>query len=119
MRVLLVGLVMAIGLCASNALAEDCSQAENQADMTACAGQQFEQADSELNQSYKQIMARLKNDPDTAKLLVAAQKAWIAFRDAECTFSSSASADGSIYPMLVVQCREGLTAIASRISRPI
>ena len=109
MRVTLIALAVGAGFWTSSALAEDCSSAQSQADMTACADRQFKQADAELNASYKQIMARLKDDADTSKLLVSAQKAWVAFRDAECSFSSSAAIGGSIHPMLVAQCREGLT----------
>ncbi|WP_260694174.1 lysozyme inhibitor LprI family protein [Rhizobium laguerreae] len=35
-----------------------------------------------MNRVYKEIEGRLKDDADTTKLLVATQKAWIAFRDA-------------------------------------
>ena len=38
-----------------------------------------------------------------------AQKSWIGFRDAECAFQSSAGADGSVYPMLVADCKTTLT----------
>jgi uncharacterized protein YecT (DUF1311 family) len=30
-------------------------------------------------------------------------------RDAECSFAASAAAQGTVYPMLVAQCRDGLT----------
>ena len=77
--------------------------------MTVCADQAFKKADAELNAVYKQITSRLKDNPDAAKLLVTAQKSWVNFRDAECAFSTSSAAQGSIYPMLVAQCRDTLT----------
>ena len=53
-----------------------------------CYGNAYKRADAELNILYRQITARLKDDKATAKLLVAAQRAWVAFRDAECNFSA-------------------------------
>jgi uncharacterized protein YecT (DUF1311 family) len=49
------------------------------------------------------------DDADGRNLLTTAQKAWIAFRDAECDFQAGNSVDGSIYPMLIAMCRTGLT----------
>lgn len=91
------------------AWAEDCANASDQATMNECADKAFKASDTELNALYKQIEARLKDDQDKTKLLVSAQKAWIAFRDAECDFSATGVAGGSVYPMIVLQCRDGLT----------
>ena len=46
---------------------------------------------------------------NTNKLLQTAQRAWIAFRDAECTYSTADSEGGSIHPMEVSQCLTELT----------
>ena len=75
----------------------------------ACADRAFQASDARLNDLYKQITARLKDDADTKKLLTAAQRSWVGFRDAECSFATSAAADGSAHPMLVAQCRTELT----------
>lgn len=91
------------------ARADDCANASDQATMNECAGKAFKASDAELNALYKQIEARLKDDQDKARLLVATQKAWIAFRDAECDFSAAGVSGGSAYPMIVLQCRDGLT----------
>src|ERR1700722_20831748 len=110
MRMILVtSVLMAIAPMAV-ALAQDCANATSQMAMNVCADQAYRKTDAELNAVYKQINDRLKDDKETTKLLVSAQKAWLAFRDAECTFSTSASAQGSVYPMLVAQCRDGLTS---------
>ena len=89
--------------------ADDCADNADQATMNACAAQSFEKSDKELNGLYKQIETRLADEADAKRLLVAAQRAWIAFRDAECKFSSSAVAQGSAYPMVAAQCRDKLT----------
>lgn len=99
-------LLLAAG--SARAQAEDCAD-QTQSGLTLCASAAFTKADDRLNALYRQITARLKDDGETRGLLVAAQRAWITFRDAECTFLTSPAAQGSIHPMLVAQCREALT----------
>jgi uncharacterized protein YecT (DUF1311 family) len=93
----------------SSARAADCGADATQTDLDVCAAQAFKKADAQLNADYRQILDRLKGDSATTKLFVGAEKAWIGFRDAECAFATSRSADGSIYPMLEAQCWTGLT----------
>lgn len=109
MRTLLLAST-AIFLAATSAFAEQsCGDLTNQTDMNICAGKAYEKADTELNSLYKQIEGRLKDDADTTKLLVSAQRAWVAFRDAECGFSSSMVAEGTVYSFVHSSCLEGLT----------
>jgi uncharacterized protein YecT (DUF1311 family) len=89
--------------------AVDCANASDQATMNQCAGQAFKAADKELNAVYQQITARLKNNPDSKKLLVSAQRAWIGFRDGECKFSASGVAGGSVYPLIYSDCMTSMT----------
>ena len=92
-------LLLLVGMTLSPvARADDCSNASDQATMSECAGKALQKSDAELNATYDQIRQRLKNAPETLKLLVGAQRAWIAFRDAECDFSTSPSAGGTIHP---------------------
>lgn len=109
MRILFMAIALLAVVPLSIVHAQDCSNATTQTAMSLCADQAYKHADAELNVVYKQITVRLQADQDTTKLLVSAQKNWIAFRDAECTFSTSASAGGSASPMLVSQCRDRLT----------
>ncbi|MCO4316826.1 lysozyme inhibitor LprI family protein [Phyllobacterium sp. 21LDTY02-6] len=88
---------------------ENCGDLTNQTDMNICAGKAYQTSDAELNRLYKRIEQRLKGDADTTRLLVSAQKAWIAFRDAECEFSSSAVAGGSAQPFIRSSCLDGMT----------
>lgn len=88
---------------------EDCFNLPDQADMDACVGRDFKATDARLNALYAQIQQRLKGDPATAKLLTAAQRAWVGFRDAECDFAASGTAGGTINPMVTTLCRAGLT----------
>ncbi|MVV47301.1 DUF1311 domain-containing protein [Pseudomonas sp. PB120] len=89
--------------------AADCDNATDQATMNQCAAQQNKAADKELNALYQQITARLKSNPDSKKLLVGAQRSWVAFRDAECKFSSAGVAGGSVYPLIYSNCVTELT----------
>lgn len=93
----------------ASALAQDCDNASDQRTLDACAATAFEKSDAELNSVYKQIEQRLTDDADKLKLLVTAQRNWIAFRDAECAFSASNVAGASAYPMVNASCQDGLT----------
>jgi len=93
----------------SIAQADDCTNATTQGEMNQCAAQEKKAADDELNSLYKQITARLKDNPEAKQLLVKAQRAWIGFRDAECDFSSSGVEGGSVYPLIYGNCITALT----------
>lgn len=83
--------------------------AKSQAALNECADASVKKSDKKLNELYKQIEARLKDDADTKKLLVQAQRDWNKFRDAECSFQTAEAAGGSMMPMLIAQCMDGLT----------
>lgn len=92
------------------AAADECADAEDQATLNACAGKVLAEADRKLNADYKAIEKRLADDVAAKKRFVAAQRAWIAFRDAECAFQTSAVEGGSIQPMIDANCRAALTS---------
>jgi uncharacterized protein YecT (DUF1311 family) len=102
--------LLAVPLLANAAQAEDCANAQDQATMNECAGKSFAEADKKLNHAYRQIEGRLEDDAASKKLLVDAQRAWVAFRDAECNFQGGPrESAGSMYPMVVAGCQESLT----------
>lgn len=74
-----------------------------------CAHREFESADTALNAAYRRIVVRLAGQTETRQLLSKAQRAWLAFRDAECGFSASGVQGGSIQPMIVSLCQTDLT----------
>ena len=108
---LLVALSLIAGAIASSTqAAEDCdAPGLSQAELNDCFGNVFKKADAELNVLYRQITARLKDDQATTKLLVAAQRAWVAFRDAECDFSASGVDGGTALGMILAICLDKLT----------
>ena len=74
---------------------------ESQMCMNTRAGADYKTEDAKLNNAYHEIMQPPVGFVRTPKkLLQASQRAWIAFRDAECEFSTDRSKDGSIYPMV-------------------
>ena len=105
--------LLAICLAASlgPATAGGCDNAKTQFELDKCAGDAFTKADAALNSTYKSVMARLTSDDETRQALVGAQKAWLAFRDAECGFEAAGARGGSIEPMIVAQCRTRLTEV--------
>lgn len=74
----------------------------------------LKRADQTLNQTFKQIQKRLTDDSGGKARLVKAQRAWIAFRNAECTFQSSGDDGGSAAPMVAAACQAELTRDRSR-----
>ncbi|MBJ3777913.1 lysozyme inhibitor LprI family protein [Acuticoccus mangrovi] len=102
----------AVALCvgfATAAAAEGCGDDATQADLNECAAKAYEAADDARDAKYQAILARLASDSDAAALLRAAEEAWVAYRDAECTFATSAVSGGSIYPLVWAECLTGLT----------
>jgi uncharacterized protein YecT (DUF1311 family) len=106
-------LALLASLAACPASAAPCAD-QTQPGLDACAGVERYRADAELNGVYKQIVARLKDTPAAGKRLVDAENAWIAFRDAECAFSTVSTEGGTIHSMEVTLCDEKLTRDRTR-----
>ena len=86
----------------------DCkSQDLNQAELDQCAGRDFNGADDRLNAVYNMLVT--KYDPQSEMLLKTAERAWIAYRDAECSFETNGTAGGSINSMEYTLCRTDKT----------
>lgn len=110
MRPMILPLCLVGTLVATGALAEQCNRNDqSQIGLNICADADFKAADAKLNKTYGTVVKRLAGDADTRKLLQVSQRAWIAFRDAECHFRTDLNKDGTIYPMLVAGCRQELT----------
>jgi uncharacterized protein YecT (DUF1311 family) len=95
----------------------DCANAMAQVDLNACAYDDWQVADAELNRVYKLAMAEMKAmdadlPPDlqgAAEALRAAQRAWIPFRDANCAAAGYPMRGGSAEPLLVYGCLARMT----------
>lgn len=70
----------------------DCSHAKSGVEMNDCAGREFAAVDGVLNETYQKVLAAIGqaggSPPYTAaeweKQFRASQRAWVAFRDADC-----------------------------------
>ncbi len=88
--------------------AADC-QGQSQRDLDLCAANAYRAADKALNDTYTTITLRLKGNAAGRAKLVSAERAWVAYRDAECDFAASGVAGGSISPMIIADCRADAT----------
>ena len=86
----------------------NCQSPLTQADINACAAISAKEADQALNQAYQQLKARLSPQQDA--LLVAAQLAWIRFRDAQCELERSIEAGGSLSTTSHLECVRRLSS---------
>ncbi len=95
----------------------DCKAPETQADMTICAGKDYEKADKQLNAEYQKLRKLLTERDKAADAdgkgatdaLVTAQRAWVTFRDANCALSGFQARGGSMEPMLISSCLADLS----------
>lgn len=97
-----------------------CAGPITQSEMTACAAQDWQEADAELNRQWQNTAAMMRQRdaiydhshdrrPGYFDQLLAAQNAWLAYRDAHCVSEGYIARGGSLEPMLVAQCKAALT----------
>jgi uncharacterized protein YecT (DUF1311 family) len=107
MQRILGAMCLAVVCSTSGALAAGCDDASTQADLSQCSSDAAAKADTDLNAAYKTLMALL--GADDQRRLREAQRIWVDFRNAECTFRTKSYSDGSIYPMLLSNCIADVT----------
>jgi uncharacterized protein YecT (DUF1311 family) len=93
------------------AFAELCDNPATQADMTYCADWQFKKDDAGLNDVYGLLRERYSEIANAKTALIKAQRAWLAFRDAECTLEAVGEEGGTSQPMIYSQCLSQLTQL--------
>ena len=82
--------------------------AQTQAAMNAQARSEFVQAAAELNRTYEALLTKLP-DAEGKEKLKKAQRAWLAFRDAEAAFAADKVRAGSMAPTLRYETMTELT----------
>ena len=109
------------GPAAAQAEEPDCRDPQTQIELNICARMDFERADAELNRVYRQSIASERQAdreldrtydqrPSNESILREAQRAWVAFRDAQCTYEANGEArGGSMEPMVHGQCMARMT----------
>lgn len=90
----------------------NCAEPVTQRVMNACADIEYDKADKDLNAAYKQLRTKMsdwdKSADEESKgavdALVAAQRAWVAFRDANCEVAGFQARGGTMESMLISSC---------------
>lgn len=95
------------------------AMAQTQTQMNAEAGAAYAKADTVMAQVWKTTYARMKarDAADTSRgggfgfagALLASQRAWLKFRDAQCVIEGGEFAGGSLQGMAMTQCKTRLT----------
>lgn len=67
----------------AESIVQACGDLPTQSAMNACAAKAAAKADADLNTTYQQLLTRLKGNATATAGIVAAERAWLAFRDAE------------------------------------
>jgi len=96
-------------------------ETQSQLEMNMCAELDFERADLDLNRVYREEVESARQAdreidrasdqrPTSEAVLRQAQRAWLTFRDAQCTYEGYGEArGGSMEPMIYSGCRARLT----------
>ena len=81
--------------------------AQTQSELNETSAAAYKKADEVLNSTYKALAAKL--DDEGKKKLQVAERAWVAFRDAECDSQTDDYRGGSIRPLIYSDCATHLT----------
>jgi uncharacterized protein YecT (DUF1311 family) len=98
-----------------------CGDYGTQSEINDCAAREAHNADEALNSIYKKLLRRLEGDKTATARVITAEKAWIAFRDAELA-ADWPLADGenpnfvygSVHPLCYYNERAALTLDRSK-----
>jgi uncharacterized protein YecT (DUF1311 family) len=75
--------------------------------MSQCAADDYARADAALNEVYRELMANL--GASRRERLIAAERAWITYRDAHCRSETAPSEGGSMHALLYDACLTDVT----------
>ena len=98
----------------------DCKNALTTADVLTCSVRDYHSADLIMNRQYRAAVASMvamdgaRSVPGDKRAsyyntLLASQRAWLKFRDAQCAAEGYMARGGSMEPLLVTSCMEELT----------
>jgi len=89
------------------------AKAVAQPELNTCATDEAARADADLNRAYRALLSKAAGQPEAVAKIKAAEKAWIAYRDAYLEAAYPAPDKqveyGSIYPMEAALLRAQLT----------
>jgi uncharacterized protein YecT (DUF1311 family) len=84
-----------------------CGEAKTTLQINECFAKELKKADARLNRVYQQTREKLS--PQDAALLQKAQRAWVAFRDAQCEAEHALLDGGTAGPAALMSCKLELT----------
>ncbi|VVE00912.1 hypothetical protein PHO31112_02128 [Pandoraea horticolens] len=100
----------ALAVLTFNAAAQAASPCDNPTDQTTmnqCAGKALAASDKQLNDVYRSLNQKVS--PEGKVALQRSQRAWIAWRDAQCAFETIGTAGGSVHAAMYASCVDELT----------
>jgi uncharacterized protein YecT (DUF1311 family) len=90
----------------------NCNNPQTQTAINECAKLSYQNADQKLNRVYQQLLPTLERS--RKQKLIAAQLAWIKFRDTNCEFERSKYEGGSIASSIYSGCLENTTKLRTQ-----
>ncbi|HEY6815260.1 MAG TPA: lysozyme inhibitor LprI family protein [Croceibacterium sp.] len=108
----------------------DCDTTVIQPELNRCAEQDLVSADGALNAQWQETAAFMKardenggprddGRPGYFEILLASQRAWLAFRDAQCNAESMFERGGQIHPMMAAHCKAYMTELRTQQLRDL
>jgi len=94
-----------IALSATSAQALDCQNAVSTPDLNECAAREQKQVEVKLNQVYQRVLKTVTASKVRSQF-VAAQRAWVKFREADCKAVYEQHADGTIRTVMYLGCMQ-------------
>jgi uncharacterized protein YecT (DUF1311 family) len=122
MKRILIGVITVICSLSANSLCQEkkgsevpCGDTVTQAEANACARQEYQKADAEMNKVYGRLMTELADyKGNDQQKLQRAQALWLQYRDANCESEVSIYQGGSIRPAVYNSCLASVTRERAR-----
>jgi uncharacterized protein YecT (DUF1311 family) len=117
------GIIAALSFLAGSAHATPaktpwpCDKAKTTVDMISCADRELRKHDTEMARTYRMLTERAKTmnapepgyGPPPLDALQQSQRAWLAFRDADCHWKSTSFYGGTGQAVIAANCRAVMT----------
>lgn len=81
--------------------------AQTQAEMNQTAIKDYKVSDAKMTATYKKVLATM--DSNGKQLLIAAQRAWIKYKEAHCASVANEYEGGSMKPLILYSCLKEIT----------
>jgi len=94
-------------LATGNAAEAQCEDAKSTLQINECFARELKKADAEINRIYGLTVKKLQ--PEDAALSRKAQRAWLAYRDAQCEAERALRGGGTGGPAASMSCKLELT----------